>query len=76
MPRLVVRSFAVSLDAGRAVRKRWLPLMDWAFATKTFSTMFGRPSEKQASTTTLPHTPMTPSGRRSWAASFRGVEPR
>ena len=51
MPRLVVRCFAVSLDGysaamGQALDapfgKRGLRLMDWAFATRYFSTMFGK----------------------------------
>jgi len=52
MPKLVVRSFAVSLDGFSAAPgqsqsepfgKNGLRLMGWAFATKYFSAMFGRP---------------------------------
>lgn len=52
MPRLVVRSFAISLDGFSAAPgqcqqepfgKGGLRLMSWAFATRHFSTMFGRP---------------------------------
>lgn len=52
MPKLVVRSFTVSLDGFSAAPgqcqaepfgKGGLRLMGWAFATKHFSTMFGRP---------------------------------
>jgi len=51
MPRLVVRSFTISLDGYSAgprqsldepVGKGGIQLMDWAFATKFFNTMFGR----------------------------------
>ena len=51
MPKLVVRAFAVSLDGYSAAKgqaldapfgRGGLKLMDWAFATKFFSTMFGR----------------------------------
>jgi dihydrofolate reductase len=51
MPRLVVRCFAVSLDGYSAARGQTLEapfgtgglkLMDWAFATRHFSTMFGQ----------------------------------
>ena len=51
MPKLVVRAFAVSLDGYSAAEgqaldapfgRDGLRLMDWAFATKTFSKMFGR----------------------------------
>jgi len=52
MPKLVVRSFAISLDGYSAAPGQsqeapfgsdGLRLMDWAFATKFFCTMFGRP---------------------------------
>jgi dihydrofolate reductase len=52
MPKLVVRSFAISLDGFSAAPgqsqkapfgKDGLRLMNWAFATKHFSAMFGRP---------------------------------
>jgi len=52
MPKLVVRSFAISLDGFSAAPGQsqeapfgvdGLKLMDWAFATKHFSAMFGRP---------------------------------
>jgi dihydrofolate reductase len=52
MPKLVVRSFAISLDGFSAAPGQsqeapfgvdGLRLMNWAFATKFFSTMFGRP---------------------------------
>ena len=52
MPKLVVRSFAISLDGFSAARgqsqaapfgKNGLKLMDWAFATKFFHAMFGQP---------------------------------
>jgi len=52
MPKLVVRSFAISLDGFSAAPgqsqeapfgKDGLKLMNWAFATKFFSTMFGTP---------------------------------
>ena len=51
MPRLVVRSFAISLDGfsaapGQSMQAPFgrdgLRLMGWAFATKHFSAMFGR----------------------------------
>lgn len=51
MPRLVVRSFAISLDGfsaapGQSIQAPFgrdgLRLMGWAFATKHFSTLFGR----------------------------------
>ena len=51
MPNLVVRSFAISLDGFSAAPgqsqkapfgKDGLKLMNWAFATKFFNTMFGR----------------------------------
>lgn len=51
MPKLVVRSFAISLDGYSAAPdqsqhapfgKDGLRLMGWAFATKHFSTLFGR----------------------------------
>jgi dihydrofolate reductase len=51
MPRLVVRCFAVSLDGYSAAKgqtleapfgKDGLKLMDWAFATSFFNTMFGQ----------------------------------
>jgi dihydrofolate reductase len=51
MPKLVVRSFAISLDGFSAAPgqsqeapfgKGGLRLMDWAFATQFFSSMFGR----------------------------------
>jgi len=51
MPKLVVRSFAISLDGYSAAPgqsheapfgKDGLNLMNWAFATKYFNTMFGR----------------------------------
>ncbi len=51
MPKLVVRAFAVSLDGYSAAKgqtleapfgKDGLRLMDWAFATRFFSAMFGR----------------------------------
>jgi dihydrofolate reductase len=51
MPRLVVRAFAVSLDGfgaakGQSLQDPFGPgglrLMDWAFATRFFSQMFGR----------------------------------
>jgi dihydrofolate reductase len=52
MPKLVVRCFAVSLDGfsaapGQSFKEPFgrngLRLMGWAFATKHFSAMFGRP---------------------------------
>lgn len=52
MPKLVVRSFALSLDGysaapGQSFKEPFghngLRLMGWAFATKHFSAMFGRP---------------------------------
>lgn len=52
MPKLVVRSFAISLDGFSAAPnqthaapfgKDGLRLMNWAFATQYFSKMFGRP---------------------------------
>jgi len=52
MPKLVVRSFAISLDGFSAAPgqsqeapfgKDGLKLMNWAFATKHFSAMFGTP---------------------------------
>jgi dihydrofolate reductase len=51
MPKLVVRSFAVSLDGYSAAEgqtqdapfgRGGLRIMDWAFATKTFRKMFGQ----------------------------------
>src|SRR5260221_1567523 len=51
MPKLVVRSFAISLDGfsaapGQSLEapfgKDGLKLMDWAFATKYFDKMFGK----------------------------------
>jgi dihydrofolate reductase len=51
MPKLVVRCFAVSLDGYSAAKGQTLEapfgtdglkLMDWAFATRFFSTMFGK----------------------------------
>jgi dihydrofolate reductase len=51
MPKLVVRCFAVSLDGYSAAKgqtleapfgKDGLKLMDWAFATKFFNTLFGQ----------------------------------
>jgi dihydrofolate reductase len=51
MPKLVVRAFAVSLDGYSAAKgqaldapfgKDGLRLMDWALATRFFSTMFGK----------------------------------
>jgi dihydrofolate reductase len=56
MQRLVVRSFAVSLDGFSAAPgqsreapfgKDGLRLMDWAFATKFFCAMFGRPGGEE-----------------------------
>lgn len=52
MPKLVVRSFAISLDGFSAAPgqsqeepfgKDGLRLMNWVFATKFFNTMFGKP---------------------------------
>ena len=52
MPRLVVRCFAISLDGysaapgqslGAPFGNGGIRLMDWAFATKHFSAMFGKP---------------------------------
>jgi dihydrofolate reductase len=56
MPKLVVRSFAISLDGFSAAPgqsqdapfgKNGLRLMGWAFATKFFSAMFGRPGGQE-----------------------------
>ena len=52
MPKLVVRSFAISLDGfsaapGQSLKEPFgrdgLKLMNWVFATKHFNTLFGRP---------------------------------
>ncbi len=52
MPKLVVRSFAISLDGFSAAPgqsqeapfgKDGLKLMNWVFATKFFNAMFGQP---------------------------------
>lgn len=56
MPKLVVRAFAVSFDGYSAAEgqtleapfgKDGLRLMNWAFATKKFCTMFGRPGGEE-----------------------------
>lgn len=56
MPKVVVRCFAVSLDGFSAALgqsqeapfgKDGLRLMNWAFATKHFSSMFGRPGGEE-----------------------------
>ncbi len=58
MPRLVVRSFAISLDGFSAAPgqsqeapfgRDGLKLMDWAFATRYFNTMFGPPPDAKGS---------------------------